>query len=107
MVKAWYMNSNDAEDQRTERHLDPPAYVSLDELKQKTGVLYWQVSAFWLFRFINRIFVGLSLEFFHFSLMRTITNQTPIWLKFVWTVVTPTLINWKYLPTNCPTMKLN
>jgi len=45
MVKAWYMNSNDSEDQRTERHLDPPQYVSLDELKDKTGVLYWELNA--------------------------------------------------------------
>ena len=37
------MNDNDNEDQRCERHLSPPLYVNLDELKEKTGVLYWQV----------------------------------------------------------------
>lgn len=46
MVKAWYMNSNDdSEDQRSERHLDPPQFVSVDELKEKTGVLYWELDA--------------------------------------------------------------
>lgn len=44
MVQAWYMNSNDDEDQRSERHLSPPQFVQLDELKNKTGVLYWEVS---------------------------------------------------------------
>lgn len=43
MVRAWYMNSHDDQDQRTERHMDPPQFISLDELKQKTGVLYWKV----------------------------------------------------------------
>ena len=44
MVNAWYMNSNDeTEDQRSERHLSPPQFLSLEELKAKTGVLYWQV----------------------------------------------------------------
>ncbi|KAJ6221625.1 hypothetical protein RDWZM_000170 [Blomia tropicalis] len=45
MVRAWYMNSNDDQDQRTERHMDPPQFISLDELKQKTGVLYWKLNA--------------------------------------------------------------
>ncbi|XP_046911079.2 acireductone dioxygenase 1 [Dermatophagoides farinae] len=45
MVRAWYMNDNDNEDQRCERHLSPPLYVNLDELKEKTGVLYWQINA--------------------------------------------------------------
>lgn len=44
MVNAWYMNSNDEEDQRSERHLNPPQYLTLEELKEKTGVLYWQVT---------------------------------------------------------------
>ncbi len=43
MVNSWYMNNNDEEDQRSPRHLSPPKYVSLDELKEKTGVLYWKV----------------------------------------------------------------
>ncbi|XP_054156882.1 acireductone dioxygenase-like [Oppia nitens] len=45
MVNAWYMNDNDAEDQRSERHLSPKEFVSLDELKQKTGVLYFEIDA--------------------------------------------------------------
>ncbi|KAH9391644.1 1,2-dihydroxy-3-keto-5-methylthiopentene dioxygenase [Tyrophagus putrescentiae] len=46
MVNAWYMNSNDeTEDQRSERHLSPPQFLSLEELKAKTGVLYWQLDA--------------------------------------------------------------
>ena len=43
MVNAWYMNDNDSEDQRSPRHLSPPVYVDLDQLKSKTGVLYYKV----------------------------------------------------------------
>jgi len=42
MVQAWYMNSTD-EDQRLPHHKSPPAYLSLDELYQKSGVLYWKL----------------------------------------------------------------
>jgi len=45
MVNSWYMNNNDEEDQRSPRHLSPSKYVSLDELKEKTGVLYWKIDA--------------------------------------------------------------
>lgn len=45
MVQAWYMNDNDNEDQRSERHLSPPNYIDIDELKTKTGILYWNVSS--------------------------------------------------------------
>ncbi len=54
MVNSWYMNNNDEEDQRSPRHLSPPKYVSLDELKEKTGVLYWKVFSYLL---INMIFI--------------------------------------------------
>lgn len=39
------MNDNDNEDQRSERHLSPPNYIDIDELKTKTGILYWNVSS--------------------------------------------------------------
>lgn len=39
------MNDNDAEDARSERHVSPPRYLDLDELKTKTGVLYWPINA--------------------------------------------------------------
>lgn len=42
MVQAWYMDSSN-EDQRLPHHMEPPQFVSLDELK-KWGVLYWKVS---------------------------------------------------------------
>ncbi|XP_027199879.2 acireductone dioxygenase 1 [Dermatophagoides pteronyssinus] len=45
MVQAWYMNDNDNEDQRSERHLSPPNYIDIDELKTKTGILYWNIDA--------------------------------------------------------------
>lgn len=43
MVQAWYMNDNDTEDARSERHVSPPRYLDLNELKTKTGVLYWHI----------------------------------------------------------------
>lgn len=46
MVSAWYMDDSD-EDQRKPHHLSPPHYISLEELKQKSGVLYWQVIEFY------------------------------------------------------------
>lgn len=39
MVKAWYMDTSDA-DQRLSHQLDPPEFVSLENL-EKLGVLYW------------------------------------------------------------------
>uniref|UniRef100_T1ITN9 Acireductone dioxygenase n=1 Tax=Strigamia maritima TaxID=126957 RepID=T1ITN9_STRMM len=42
MVKAWYMDDSE-DDQRAEHHLNPPKYVTLDELKKLSGVLYWQI----------------------------------------------------------------
>ena len=45
MVSAWFMNSNDQEDQRSERHLDPPSYLDLNMLRKLTGVLYWKIDA--------------------------------------------------------------
>lgn len=42
MVLAWYMNATN-EDQRLPHHLDPPQYIHLDELKKRSGVLYWKV----------------------------------------------------------------
>lgn len=44
MVRAWYMDESE-EDQRSEHHRSPPEFVSLDKLKEDTGVLYWQVNA--------------------------------------------------------------
>lgn len=44
MVKVWYINDNEDEDQRSERHLVPPKFIDLEELKQKSGVLYWKVN---------------------------------------------------------------
>lgn len=42
MVRAWYMD-NDPSDQRLEHHLQPPKFVSLDELFKITGVEYFKV----------------------------------------------------------------
>lgn len=49
MVQVWYMNDNDDEDQRGDRHLSPPQFITLEELTQKTGVLYWNVILFCCF----------------------------------------------------------
>ncbi|CAG2116568.1 unnamed protein product [Medioppia subpectinata] len=42
MVKAWYINDESVVNvemvKRSERHLNPPQYVTLDELKRKIGV---------------------------------------------------------------------
>lgn len=42
MVNAWYIKDN-ITNKDDPNHLDPPKYVSLDELKAKTGVVYWEV----------------------------------------------------------------
>ena len=42
MVQAWYMNDTD-EDQRLPHHKSPPEHLRLDDLYQKSGVLYWKV----------------------------------------------------------------
>lgn len=43
MVQAWYLREN-ITNQREPNHADPVEYVSLEDLKKKTGVLYWRVS---------------------------------------------------------------
>uniref|UniRef100_A0A224YPW9 Acireductone dioxygenase n=1 Tax=Rhipicephalus zambeziensis TaxID=60191 RepID=A0A224YPW9_9ACAR len=45
MVRAWYMDEDSSVDQREEHQLDPPVPVSLDELREKSGVLYWKLNA--------------------------------------------------------------
>ena len=39
------MNDNDSEDQRSERHKDPPEFLDLETLSRLTGVLYWTIDA--------------------------------------------------------------
>ncbi|XP_050312746.1 acireductone dioxygenase [Anthonomus grandis grandis] len=43
MVQAWYMDNGDY-DQREEHHRNPPEYVTLDDLFQKTGVEYFKLN---------------------------------------------------------------
>ncbi|CAL1673209.1 unnamed protein product [Lasius platythorax] len=43
MVRAWYMNSSDA-DQRLEHHRQPPEFVPLDHLFAATGVEYFKIN---------------------------------------------------------------
>ena len=46
MVQAWYMAPLTAEDdQRLPHRTDPLQELSLDQLKERTGCLYWKVSA--------------------------------------------------------------
>ncbi|XP_002399605.4 1,2-dihydroxy-3-keto-5-methylthiopentene dioxygenase [Ixodes scapularis] len=45
MVQAWYMDSDTTTDQREEHQLDPPLPVSIDEVRDKSGVLYWKLNA--------------------------------------------------------------
>lgn len=42
MVRAWYMDTSDA-DQRLEHHLDPEEYINMDDLFKSTGVVYFKV----------------------------------------------------------------
>lgn len=42
MVRAWYMDTSDA-DQRLEHHKEPPEFLFLEELLRKTGVEYFKV----------------------------------------------------------------
>ncbi|KAK6167929.1 hypothetical protein SNE40_021852 [Patella caerulea] len=44
MVQAWIMN-DDGTDQRLEHKTDPPQYVDLDELKKRTGIMYWEIDS--------------------------------------------------------------
>ncbi|XP_068224363.1 acireductone dioxygenase [Palaemon carinicauda] len=43
MVRAWYMDESQ-DDQRLEHHRTPPKFLSLEEMAQDTGVLYWKLS---------------------------------------------------------------
>ncbi|XP_050039079.1 acireductone dioxygenase [Dermacentor andersoni] len=45
MVRAWYMDDDLSTDQREEHQLDPPVPVALDEIREKSGVLYWKLNA--------------------------------------------------------------
>ncbi|KAH7954459.1 hypothetical protein HPB49_018759 [Dermacentor silvarum] len=45
MVRAWYMDDDLSTDQREEHQLEPPVLVSLDEVREKSGVLYWKLNA--------------------------------------------------------------
>ena len=43
MVRAWYIESEEPDtffEKKSDRLLTPPQYLSIDELKQKSGVLY-------------------------------------------------------------------
>ncbi|KZC10546.1 PREDICTED: 1,2-dihydroxy-3-keto-5-methylthiopentene dioxygenase [Dufourea novaeangliae] len=42
MVRAWYMDNNDA-DQRLEHHKEPPKFLSLEDLFKSTGVEYFKI----------------------------------------------------------------
>lgn len=43
MVNVWYMDE-ETTDQRLEHHLNPPQFLEVDELFNKTGVEYIKVS---------------------------------------------------------------
>ncbi|KAI4464578.1 acireductone dioxygenase [Holotrichia oblita] len=43
MVRAWFMSNDPKTDQREEQHLDPPKYISLEELEELTGVEYFNL----------------------------------------------------------------
>uniref|UniRef100_A0A2R5LHW8 Acireductone dioxygenase n=1 Tax=Ornithodoros turicata TaxID=34597 RepID=A0A2R5LHW8_9ACAR len=45
MVRAWYMDDDTTTDQREEHQLNPPVPLSLDEVREKSGVLYWKLDA--------------------------------------------------------------
>lgn len=42
MVRAWYMD-NEETDQRLEHQRNPPEFLDVDELFERTGVEYFQV----------------------------------------------------------------
>lgn len=43
MVRAWYMDTKDT-DQRLEHHRNPPSFLTLPELLERTGVEHYEVS---------------------------------------------------------------
>lgn len=43
MVRAWFMDSEET-DQRLEHHLNPPQFVDMKTLREKTGVEYFKVN---------------------------------------------------------------
>ncbi|XP_013789958.1 1,2-dihydroxy-3-keto-5-methylthiopentene dioxygenase-like isoform X2 [Limulus polyphemus] len=44
MVNAWYMDDSNA-DQKLEHHLNPPQFISIKELYENCGVIYYQLDA--------------------------------------------------------------
>lgn len=42
MVRMWFMDDLD-EDQRLEHHINPPRFLDLSTLQQRTGVEYFKV----------------------------------------------------------------
>ncbi|CAL1547245.1 unnamed protein product [Lymnaea stagnalis] len=44
MVRAWYMDDSDS-DKREPHMLDPPVFLSFEELNKKTGVDYFKFDA--------------------------------------------------------------
>lgn len=43
MVQAWYLKEN-ITNPREPNHADPAEFISMEDLKKSTGVLYWRVS---------------------------------------------------------------
>lgn len=45
MVQAWYLKAEDKiVEKKDPNHQDPPHYLDLDDLKKRTGVVYFNVS---------------------------------------------------------------
>ena len=43
MVKAWYFDNDETVDYREPHQQNPPVYLSLEDLYEKTGVEYFKV----------------------------------------------------------------
>jgi hypothetical protein len=64
MVRAWYMDNNNA-DQRLEHHRQPPKFISLEYLFTITGVEYFKVRNLAHARFARRYM--LNVEYIQFD----------------------------------------
>jgi hypothetical protein len=66
MVRAWYMDNDTTSDQRSEHQLDPPQFLDLKTLYERTGVEYFKVFLELIFRELESLKLGFDrIQFNH------------------------------------------
>lgn len=64
MVRAWYMDEEKT-DQRLEHQRNPPKFIELNELYEKTGVEYFPVRKFSIWHGTCSIFFSIRFSLFN------------------------------------------